>query len=236
MQSHEACCGTMFWVYLMSCVGLVMFAGLMSGLTLGLMSLSLVDLEVLAKAGTPKDKLNAGGYFDPLLLQSAPDFLPPAPSLVRSLLLYVAVLARSQDPAGRQEPAPPALHAPHRQLARHGGAADIPRHARAVRRRHTHLRHAHPRVRGGTSDLIDAIVSVLQFNSSSFCASPFLLLHRLCVENPARLIASLLFSSRRSYRKPSARDTGSAWEPWRRPSSGYCSSSSSPSPTRSVRY
>ena len=50
----------MFWVYLMSCVGLVVFAGLMSGLTLGLMSLSLVDLEVLAKAGTPKDKLNAG--------------------------------------------------------------------------------------------------------------------------------------------------------------------------------
>jgi hypothetical protein len=77
MQSHEACCGTMFWVYLMSCVGLVMFAGLMSGLTLGLMSLSLVDLEVLAKAGTPKDRLHAGGYFDPLLLQSAPDFLPP---------------------------------------------------------------------------------------------------------------------------------------------------------------
>jgi hypothetical protein len=58
-------------------VGLVMFAGLMSGLTLGLMSLSLVDLEVLAKAGTPKDRLHAGGYFDPLLLQSAPDFLPP---------------------------------------------------------------------------------------------------------------------------------------------------------------
>lgn len=50
----------MFWVYLMACFALVMFAGLMSGLTLGLMSLSLVDLEVLAKAGTPKDKLNAG--------------------------------------------------------------------------------------------------------------------------------------------------------------------------------
>jgi len=60
MASHEACCGTMFWVYLMSCFGLVMFAGLMSGLTLGLMSLSLVDLEVLSKAGTPRDKRNAG--------------------------------------------------------------------------------------------------------------------------------------------------------------------------------
>ncbi|KAL6003703.1 DUF21 domain-containing protein [Asimina triloba] len=32
---------------------------LMSGLTLGLMSLSLVDLEVLAKAGKPKDRANA---------------------------------------------------------------------------------------------------------------------------------------------------------------------------------
>ncbi|CAN6296736.1 unnamed protein product [Urochloa humidicola] len=59
MPDHEACCGTKFWVYLTACVGLVMFAGIMSGLTLGLMSLSLVDLEVLSKAGTPKDKLNA---------------------------------------------------------------------------------------------------------------------------------------------------------------------------------
>ena len=60
MSSHEACCGTMFWVYLLSCAGLVMFAGLMSGLTLGLMSLSLVDLEVLSKSGTDKDKRHAG--------------------------------------------------------------------------------------------------------------------------------------------------------------------------------
>lgn len=37
-----------------------MFAGLMSGLTLGLMSMSLVDLEVLAKSGTPKDRIYAG--------------------------------------------------------------------------------------------------------------------------------------------------------------------------------
>jgi metal transporter CNNM len=50
----------MFWFYLLSCSGLVMFAGLMSGLTLGLMSLSIVDLEVLSKAGTLQDHLNAG--------------------------------------------------------------------------------------------------------------------------------------------------------------------------------
>ncbi|EPS62149.1 hypothetical protein M569_12644, partial [Genlisea aurea] len=53
------CCQSMFWVYLFICVGLVLFAGLMSGLTLGLMSLSLVDLEVLIKAGQPQDKRNA---------------------------------------------------------------------------------------------------------------------------------------------------------------------------------
>ncbi|KAH7557698.1 hypothetical protein JRO89_XS11G0205000 [Xanthoceras sorbifolium] len=53
------CCEPMFWVYLLICVALVCFAGLMSGLTLGLMSLSLVDLEVLMKAGLPQDRKNA---------------------------------------------------------------------------------------------------------------------------------------------------------------------------------
>jgi len=71
----------MFWVFLTACVGLVMFAGLMSGLTLGLMSLSLVDLEVLAKAGTPKDKLNAGNNtrFSPALPAGAPVTDRPLP-------------------------------------------------------------------------------------------------------------------------------------------------------------
>jgi metal transporter CNNM len=40
-------------------VFLVLFAGSMSGLTLGLMSMSLVDLEVLAKSGTPNDRKHA---------------------------------------------------------------------------------------------------------------------------------------------------------------------------------
>ncbi|KAM3247847.1 DUF21 domain-containing protein [Capsicum annuum] len=53
------CCETMFWVYLIICISLVCFAGLMSGLTLGLMSLSLMDLEVLIKAGQPNDRRNA---------------------------------------------------------------------------------------------------------------------------------------------------------------------------------
>ncbi|KAG7533976.1 CBS domain [Arabidopsis thaliana x Arabidopsis arenosa] len=53
------CCETMFWVYLLVCVALVAFAGLMSGLTLGLMSLSLVELEVMIKAGEPHERKNA---------------------------------------------------------------------------------------------------------------------------------------------------------------------------------
>lgn len=65
--NEEPCCRPMFWVYLLICVCLVLFAGLMSGLTLGLMSLSLVDLEVLAKAGRPQDRKNAGTFLSCLL-------------------------------------------------------------------------------------------------------------------------------------------------------------------------
>lgn len=60
------CCETMFWVYLLACVALVAFAGLMSGLTLGLMSLSLVELEVIIKAGEPNDRKNAGQFYEPV--------------------------------------------------------------------------------------------------------------------------------------------------------------------------
>ena len=52
----EHCCGPTFWLYLLIIAGLVLFAGMMSGLTLGLMSLSLMDLEVLIKYGTTKDQ------------------------------------------------------------------------------------------------------------------------------------------------------------------------------------
>ncbi|XP_021722556.1 DUF21 domain-containing protein At1g47330-like [Chenopodium quinoa] len=44
-------------------VSLVIFAGLMAGLTLGLMSLALVDLEVLIKAGRPQDRIHAAKIF-----------------------------------------------------------------------------------------------------------------------------------------------------------------------------
>lgn len=60
MAAHHKCCEADFFISLVVVVLLVLFAGLMSGLTLGLMSLSLVDLEVLAKSGTPKDRKHAG--------------------------------------------------------------------------------------------------------------------------------------------------------------------------------
>lgn len=63
MASHQHCCGVSFWLYIMIIVGLVLFAGLMSGLTLGLMSLGLVDLEVLMRSGTPADRKHAGNPF-----------------------------------------------------------------------------------------------------------------------------------------------------------------------------
>lgn len=42
---------------------LVLFAGIMSGLTLGLMSLGLVDLEILQRSGTSSEKKQAGTFF-----------------------------------------------------------------------------------------------------------------------------------------------------------------------------
>jgi len=65
MVAELSCCGTLFWVYVIVCVVLVIFAGMMSGLTLGLMSLGIMDLEVLIKSGSPKDKNHAGAIENP---------------------------------------------------------------------------------------------------------------------------------------------------------------------------
>ncbi|XP_010517536.1 PREDICTED: DUF21 domain-containing protein At2g14520-like isoform X2 [Camelina sativa] len=59
MAVEYECCETNFFIHIVVIVLLVLFAGLMSGLTLGLMSMSLVDLEVLAKSGTPTDRIHA---------------------------------------------------------------------------------------------------------------------------------------------------------------------------------
>jgi len=59
MAVEYECCGSDFFIHIVIIVFLVLFAGSMSGLTLGLMSMSLVDLEVLAKSGTPNDRKHA---------------------------------------------------------------------------------------------------------------------------------------------------------------------------------
>ncbi|XP_050367165.1 DUF21 domain-containing protein At2g14520 isoform X1 [Argentina anserina] len=59
MAVEYECCSSGFFIHIVVIVLLVLFAGLMSGLTLGLMSLSIVDLEVLAKSGKPKDRKHA---------------------------------------------------------------------------------------------------------------------------------------------------------------------------------
>lgn len=63
MAEHYKCCESEFFVQILMIILLVLFAGSMSGLTLGLMSMSLVDLEVLANSGTPKDRQHAGTSF-----------------------------------------------------------------------------------------------------------------------------------------------------------------------------
>ncbi|XP_073526195.1 uncharacterized protein [Phyllobates terribilis] len=56
----EIAFGTAWWfIYAAICCVLVIFAGIMSGLTLGLMSISLVDMEILKQSGTPTEKKQA---------------------------------------------------------------------------------------------------------------------------------------------------------------------------------
>ena len=50
-------------MYVFASLGLVLFAGLMADLTLGLVSLGLVDLEVFIKSGRPQDRKHDGEYY-----------------------------------------------------------------------------------------------------------------------------------------------------------------------------
>ncbi|KAF5454259.1 hypothetical protein F2P56_023937 [Juglans regia] len=59
MAVEYTCCETGFFIHIGIIALLVLFAGMMSGLTLGLMSMSLVELEVIIKSGTPSDRKHA---------------------------------------------------------------------------------------------------------------------------------------------------------------------------------
>jgi metal transporter CNNM len=62
-----------FFVYAGISCFLVLFAGIMSGLTLGLMSLGRVDLEILERSGTSSEKKQAGKVPDSPFLTFASD-------------------------------------------------------------------------------------------------------------------------------------------------------------------
>ncbi|XP_027357242.1 DUF21 domain-containing protein At2g14520-like [Abrus precatorius] len=59
LEEKAPCCGTHFWISLIICWASLLFAAITSGLALGLLSFSQVDLEVLVKAGQPQTQKNA---------------------------------------------------------------------------------------------------------------------------------------------------------------------------------
>ncbi|KAG1371015.1 DUF21 domain-containing protein [Cocos nucifera] len=60
LETEDIAFGSMYWfVYAGISCFLVLFAGIMSGLTLGLMSLGLVELEILQRSGTSTEKKQA---------------------------------------------------------------------------------------------------------------------------------------------------------------------------------
>ncbi|BFG17809.1 hypothetical protein CerSpe_040820 [Prunus speciosa] len=109
MAAEVTCCGTKFWLYVLIIIGLVCFAGMMAGLTLGLMSLGLVDLEVLMKSGRPQDRKHAAKIYpvvknqhlllctlligNALAMEALPIFLdslvPPLAAIVISVTLIL---------------------------------------------------------------------------------------------------------------------------------------------------
>ncbi|KAM1401171.1 hypothetical protein ACFX15_027611 [Malus domestica] len=59
MAVKYECCISRFFIHIVVIILLMLLTVLMSELTLGLMSMSLVDLEVLAKFGMPNDHRHA---------------------------------------------------------------------------------------------------------------------------------------------------------------------------------
>lgn len=62
IHKYYHCCGPHFFLYIIVISMLVVFAGMTSGLTLGLMSMSQVDLEVIRKSGKRRDRFRACMY------------------------------------------------------------------------------------------------------------------------------------------------------------------------------
>eukprot|EP00897_Mesotaenium_endlicherianum_P004401 jgi/Mesen1/398/ME000010S_10859 len=86
----------LWWIYAAVCLFLTLFAGLMSGLTLGLMSMSPVDLEVLKRSGTPIQKKQAAKIFPVVQRQhqllALPIFLDKMVNPVLAVILSVTLV------------------------------------------------------------------------------------------------------------------------------------------------
>lgn len=64
IHTYYHCCGPHFILYITVITLLVLFAGMTSGLTLGLMSMTQVDLEVIRKSGKRRDRFRACMYYN----------------------------------------------------------------------------------------------------------------------------------------------------------------------------
>ncbi|GJR55394.1 DUF21 domain-containing protein-like protein, partial [Tanacetum coccineum] len=143
---------TEFFVHIGIIVLLVLFAGLMSGLTLGLMSMSLVDLEVLAKSGTPNDRKYAviregrclerhkwpymvltseyrggGGEKGQNGRLNIRDSYSPDGGQLRGTCFKILLLdVYREDTTRGQKAASVAVHTPYLQCGRNGGSSDFP--------------------------------------------------------------------------------------------------------------
>lgn len=96
IHKYYHCCGPHFFLYITVITMLVTFAGMTSGLTLGLMSMSQVDLEVIRKSGKRRDRFRACMYHNThthtnthLFICS---FLDSASKCCTAILIYIVVL------------------------------------------------------------------------------------------------------------------------------------------------
>ena len=70
VKKYIKCCGSDFFFQILVVIILMLFAGLMNGLTLGYMSMNLVDLEVLVKSGASKSRLYASMFISTPLVSA----------------------------------------------------------------------------------------------------------------------------------------------------------------------
>ncbi|CAK7338733.1 unnamed protein product [Dovyalis caffra] len=77
-DTNVPCCELEFWAYLIISFILISLAGITSGLALGLLSFSQVELEVFVKSGLPQDQKNAAILMSVTLVLAFAEIIPQA--------------------------------------------------------------------------------------------------------------------------------------------------------------